>query len=206
MPNPGDAGSAIGAVLAKHPEWRIGNKDFTPYVGYDMGSSASNEEIVEYLLHSKICGLARGRAEFGPRALGNRSLLADPRDKNIKDRVNEIKQRQQYRPFAPVILEELADMYFDMPPGWNNSRYMQVVSRCRHPDLFPAVIHRDNTSRVQTVPKDGSPLRLLLELWYEKSGCPMLLNTSLNIKGKPMVNDHADAKNFQHQYGVKVFN
>jgi carbamoyltransferase len=206
MPNPGDAGSAIGAILAKHPSWRIDNKDFTPFVGYDMGSNASNAEIVEYLLCNKICGLARGRAEFGPRALGNRSLLADPRDKNIKDRVNEIKQRQQYRPFAPVILEELADMYFDMPPGWNNSRYMQVVSRCRHPDLFPAVIHRDNTSRVQTVPKDGSPLRLLLELWYEKSRCPMLLNTSLNIKGKPMVNDHADAMNFQHQYGVKVFN
>ena len=206
MPNPGDAGSAIGAVLAKNPNWAIDPNDFTPYLGYDMGSSASNAEIVEYLLHSKICGLARGRAEFGPRALGNRSLLADPRDKNIKDRVNAIKQRQQFRPFAPAILEEHVDMYFDMPPGWTTSRYMQVIARCRHPQLYPAIIHRDGTSRVQTVPNDGSPFRKLLEEWYDRTGCPMLLNTSLNIKGKPMVNDHADAMNFQHQYGVKVFN
>jgi carbamoyltransferase len=67
-------------------------------------------------------------------------------------------------------------------------------------------VHRDGTSRIQTVPDDDSPFRKLLELWYEKSGCPMLLNTSLNIKGKPMVNDHIDAKNFEQQYGIKVFN
>jgi carbamoyltransferase len=83
---------------------------------------------------------------------------------------------------------------------------MQVIARCRHPELFPAIVHRDGTSRVQTVPKDASPFRQLLELWYAQTGCPMLLNTSLNIKGKPMVNDHADARNFEHQYGVKVFN
>jgi carbamoyltransferase len=93
-----------------------------------------------------------------------------------------------------------------MPYGWDNSRYMQVVARCRHPQLYPAIIHRDGTSRVQTVPNDGSPFRKLLELWYDKTGCPMLLNTSLNIKGQPMVNDHADAKNFEHRYSVKVFN
>jgi len=150
--------------------------------------------------------LARGPAEFGPRALGNRSLLADPRGEDIKDTVNAIKQRQQFRPFAPAILEEHVDMYFDMPAGWTTSRYMQVVARCRHPQLYPAIIHRDGTSRVQTVPNDGSPFRKLLELWYETTGCPMLLNTSLNIKGKPMVNDHADSRNFESQYGVKVFN
>ena len=206
MPNPGDAGSAIGAVLAHHPDWRIAPEHFTPFLGHDMGSTASNAEIVDWLKNNQICGLARGRAEFGPRALGNRSLLADPRGNNIKDRVNEIKQRQQFRPFAPVILEELCDLYFAMPYGWDNSRYMQVVARCRHPDLFPAIIHRDGTSRVQTVPKDGSPIRQLLELWYERTGCPMLLNTSLNIKGQPMVNDHTDAADFEHHYGVKVFN
>ena len=206
MPNPGDAGSAIGSVLAKHPNWRINPEDFTPFLGYDMGSRAPNEEIVEYILQNKICGLARGKAEFGPRALGNRSLLADPRGADIKDKVNAIKQRQEFRPFAPAILEELVDEYFDMPRGWNNSRYMQVVAHCRHPELYPAIVHRDGTSRVQTVPNDGSPFRKLLELWYKDTGCPMLLNTSLNIKGKPMVNDHADAKNFQRQYGVKVFN
>jgi carbamoyltransferase len=206
MPNPGDAGSAIGAVLAQHPNWRIDPEHFTPYLGYDMGQHVPNEEIVDYLDKHQICGLARGPAEFGPRALGNRSLLADPRGANIKDTVNAIKQRQEFRPFAPAILEELTDMYFDMPHGWSNSRYMQVIARCRHPQLYPAIIHRDGTSRVQTVPNDGSPFRKLLELWYNKTGCPMLLNTSLNIKGKPMVNDHADARNFESQYGVKVFN
>jgi len=206
MPNPGDAGSAIGTVLAHNPSWRINSQQFTPFLGYDMKSYASNDSIVDYLIENKLCGIARGPAEFGPRALGNRSLLADPRDPAIKDKVNAIKQRQEFRPFGPAILEEHVDMYFDMPRGWSNSRYMQVIARCRHPSHYPAIIHRDGTSRVQTVPDDGSPFRKLLELWYAKTGCPMLLNTSLNIKGKPMVNNHADAKNFERHYGVKVFN
>jgi len=206
MPNPGDAGSAIGAVLAKKPQWAIEPRHFTLFLGYDMGSKVSNEEIVEYITQNSICGLARDQAEFGPRALGNRSLLADPRGNDIKDQVNAIKQRQEFRPFGPAILEELVEEFFDMPAGWDTSRYMQVVARCRHPELYPAIVHRDGTSRVQTVPNDGSPFRRLLELWYAKTGCPMLLNTSLNIKGKPMVNDHVDARNFEHQYGVKVFN
>jgi carbamoyltransferase len=206
MPNPGDAGSAIGAVLAHNPEWRISPDKFTPFLGYDMGQQSTNKEIVEYIAQNQICGLARGRAEFGPRALGNRSLLADPRGNDIKDRVNAIKQRQEFRPFGPAILEEHVDMYFDMPRGWSNSRYMQVVARCRHPSHYPAIVHRDGTSRVQTVPDDGSPFRRLLELWYAETGCPMLLNTSLNIKGRPMVNNHADAKNFERQYKIRVFN
>jgi len=171
-----------------------------------MGSKSTNEEIVEYIIQNSICGLARNQAEFGPRALGNRSLLADPRGTDIKDKVNAIKQRQEFRPFGPAILEEHVGEFFDMPSGWCNSRYMQVVAHCRNPELYPAIVHRDGTSRIQTVPDDGSPFRRLLELWYNKTGCPMLLNTSLNIKGCPMVNDHADARNFEHQYGVKVFN
>ena len=205
MPNPGDAGSAIGAVLAHNPSWRNNvEQPFNPFLGYDMGYRCDNSEIVDYLIEHKICGLARGRAEFGPRALGNRSLLADPRENNIKDSINEIKQRQKFRPFAPAILAELSHNYFDIPGG--SSSYMQVVARCRHPELFPAIVHIDGTSRVQTVKADGSPFRQLLELWYQKTGCPMLLNTSLNIKGKPMVNNHVDLKNFQAKYGVKVFN
>jgi carbamoyltransferase len=205
MPNPGDAGSAIGAVLAHNPQWRIEPKHFTPFLGYDMGYKSTNEEIVDYLIENKICGVARGPAEFGPRALGNRSLLADPRGNDIKERVNDIKRREQFRPFAPVILEELCDTYFDMPNGWSNSRYMQVIARCRVPELFPAIVHHDGTSRVQTVSRDGSPLRLLLERWYTLTGCPMLLNTSLNIKGRPMVNDHADARTFEAHHNVRVF-
>lgn len=206
MPNPGDAGSAIGAVLATKPAWRIDPGYFTPFMGYDMGSKVTNSEIVDYLIDHKICGVARGQAEFGPRALGNRSLLADPRGGDIKEAVNEIKQRQQFRPFAPAILEENVHQYFDMPSGWDNSRYMQVTAHCRVPDLFPAIIHRDNTSRVQTVPDDGSPFRKLLEEWNAKTGCPMLLNTSLNVKGQPMVNDKQDAANFERTYKIRVFN
>jgi carbamoyltransferase len=149
--------------------------------------------------------VASGAAEFGPRALGNRSLLADPRGPDIKDRVNEIKRRQQFRPFAPVILEEYADQYFDLPRGWTTSPYMQAVGRCRSPDVFPAIVHVDGTSRVQTVPPDSaSGIRQLLEAWYAKTGCPMLLNTSLNIRGEPIVNDRRDANRFEKLYGVTV--
>ena len=202
MPNPGDAGSSIGSVLA-HTKKKL--MFSTAYLGYDMGKIANNEEIVDYILEHQICGLARNKAEFGPRALGNRSLIADPRGTDIKDKVNDIKQRQQFRPFAPAILEEHVHDYFDMPHGWDNSRYMQTVGTCRRPDLFPAIVHRDGTSRVQTVANDGSEFRKLLELWYAKTGCPMLLNTSLNIKGQPIVNDIEDARDFEHRYNVKVF-
>jgi carbamoyltransferase len=130
--------------------------------------------------------------------------VADPRGADIKDRVNEIKRRQQFRPFAPAILEEHVDDYFDMPTGFVTSGYMQVVGRCRSPDLYPAIVHRDGTSRVQTVARDSSGFRRLLEAWYAATGCPMLLNTSLNIRGEPMVNDRADADRFEQLYGVRV--
>jgi carbamoyltransferase len=201
MPCPGDAGSSLGAAAlayGKQIHWT------NAYLGTDIPGAYPVNNVVDCLLRDRIVGVASGRAEFGPRALGNRSLLADPRGREIKDQVNEIKRRQQFRPFAPVILEEHVDMYFDMPHGFNNSRYMQVIARCRHPDLFPAIVHHDSTSRVQTVPPDGSGIRQLLEAWYKKTGCPMLLNTSLNIRGEPMVNDRADADRFEKLYNVKV--
>ena len=201
MPCPGDAGSSLGAAAlayGKRVNWT------GAFLGHDISGPYPTDSIVDHLVAHVIVGVASGRAEFGPRALGHRSLLADPRGSEIKDRVNEIKRRQKFRPFAPIILEELVDTYFDMPRGFPNSRYMQVIARCRVPDLFPAIIHVDSTSRVQTVPKDGSNVRQLLEAWYAKTGCPMLLNTSLNIRGEPMVNDRADADRFEQQYGVKV--
>jgi len=201
IPNPGDAGSSLGAAClgyAKRVNWT------NAFLGYDISGVYPANRIIDSLLTDKIVGVANGRAEFGPRALGNRSLLADPRGTEIKDKVNEIKRRQKFRPFAPVILEEYADMYFDMPRGFDNSRYMQVIARCRHTDLFPAIVHHDGTSRVQTVPKDGTGIRELLEKWYVLTGCPMLLNTSLNIKGEPMVNDRKDADRFELMYNVKV--
>jgi carbamoyltransferase len=81
---------------------------------------------------------------------------------------------------------------------------MQVIATCRLPDLFPAIVHHDGTSRVQTVPKDGSGIRKLLEQWYKETGCPMLLNTSLNIRGEPMVNSRSDADRFEKLYEVTV--
>ena len=201
MPCPGDAGSSLGAAAlayGKQIHWT------NAYLGHNIPGPYPVRDIMAGLSRDKIVGVANGRAEFGPRALGNRSLLADPRGNTIKDKVNEIKRRQKFRPFAPVILEEHAHRYFDMPNHWDNSRYMQVISTCRNPELFPAIVHHDGTSRVQTVPKDGSGIRQLLEAWHEETDCPMLLNTSLNIRGEPMVNDRADADRFEQLYGVKV--
>lgn len=201
MPNPGDAGSSLGAAaLAYGGPIRFDHA----FLGTEISGNYPVDAVIDSLLTDKITGVASGRAEFGPRALGNRSLLADPRGPDIKDRVNLIKRRQQFRPFAPVILEEFADEYFDIPPGFCDTRYMQVVARCRYPDLFPAIVHVDGTSRIQTVPKDDSGIRNLLEAWHNQTGCPMLLNTSLNIRGEPMVNTREDADRFENLYNVKV--
>jgi carbamoyltransferase len=201
MPNPSDAGSSLGAAAlryGKRLDWR------DAYLGYNISGEYPVRELISELVTRKIVGVASGRAEFGPRALGNRSLLADPRGDTIKNQVNEIKRRQKFRPFAPVILEELVYEYFNMPRNWNSSPFMQVTADCKFPDQFPAIVHIDGTSRVQTVPKDGSGIRRLLEQWYTWTGCPMLLNTSLNIRGEPMVNDRADADRFEKLYGVRV--
>jgi len=201
MPNPGDAGNSLGAAALGYGK-KINWTD--AFLGYEIEGDYPVDNIIKELYTNKMVGVANGRAEFGPRALGNRSLLADPRGPEIKDKVNEIKRRQKFRPFAPIILEELVSDYFDMPAGWSDSRYMQVIATCRHPDLFPAIIHADGTSRVQTVPNDGSGIRRLLEAWYKETGCPMLLNTSLNIRGEPMVNDRDDADRFEKLYNLKV--
>jgi len=200
MPNPGDCGSSLGAAALQYGRklnWQ------GPYLGHDMGGEYPVDAIIGGLITDRIVGVATGRAEFGPRALGNRSLLADPRGKDIKDRVNEIKRRQKFRPFAPMILEEHAEEVFNMHDETNP--YMQGVYTCKQPELYPAIIHADGTSRVQTVGKDDHPgVRALLEKWHFLTGCPLLLNTSLNIKGEPIVNSRADADRFEKHYGVTV--
>ena len=202
MPNPGDAGSSLGAAALAYGK-RLNWQD--SYLGHNIPGKYPVNKLLNELVTNKIVGVANGPAEFGPRALGNRSLLADPRGPEIKDKVNTIKRRQQFRPFAPVILEEYADQYFKMPLGFKTSPYMQAVAECLHPNLFPAIIHVDGTSRVQTVPKDStSGIRQLLEAWHVWTGCPMLLNTSLNIRGEPMVNNRSDADRFEKLYGIKV--
>lgn len=201
MPNPGDAGSAIGAVLAhkrKQIEWP------TAYLGHNIEGPYPTNDLLRELLTNQIVGVAAGRAEFGPRALGNRSLFADPRGPDIKEKVNKYKKRELFRPFAPVILEEYVDQFFDVPMGFT-SPYMQFTATCKYPNEYPAIVHFDNTSRVQTVnEKDHPELYGLLRTWYIMTGCPMLLNTSLNIKDEPLVNTRADALRWEKENNLKV--
>ena len=196
MPNPGDCGSSLGAAAlayGKKLNW------VDPYLGTDIKNDIKIKEVVKHLIDHSYCGIANGRSEFGPRALGNRSLIADPR-RDIKDTINQVKRRQQFRPFGPAILEEYAYEYFKGPMN----EYMQFVAKAKHD--YKSVTHVDGTARVQIVkPNCKSIIRPILEEWYEQTKCPMLLNTSLNIKGQPMVDTWKDALKFQKEYNVKVF-
>lgn len=198
MPNPGDAGSSLGAaasVYGNHVDWK------TPYLGTEIGGEYPVHGILTELMNTGVVAVANGRAEFGPRALGNRSILADPR--GSKDAINKIKNREKFRPFAPVVLEEDASdwFYMDRP-----SPYMQFTFRCKKPELIPAVVHVDGTSRVQTVNRDQHQgLYDLLKMWKKNTGIPVLLNTSLNVRGMPMVNDLGDVDNWiSHNPDVKI--
>lgn len=197
MPNPGDAGSSLGAAAAlygKHINWK------DPYLGHSLNIDKPYpvEQIFEKIMSTGVCAVAHGRAEYGPRALGNRSILADPRDPNIKDKVNMIKKRELFRPFAPVVLAEYASEWFDMKYA---SPYMQFTPKCLKPELIPSVVHQDGTSRVQTVTIEQHPgLYNTIKKFYEETGVPILLNTSLNIKGQPLLNDKDDILAWQDTY------
>ena len=198
--SPTDAGSGLGTAARS---WaKATGKDklvWSPYCGYDIERPVNPSEIVDHLLSHKVCGIANGKAEFGPRALGNRSLIADVRY-DVQDTVNGIKRRQKYRPFAPAILEEYAEEYFSGPMN----DHMQFTSKALH-DYAP-VTHVDGTARVQIVKKDcESIFRKVIEEYHDRTGVPMLLNTSLNIRGRPMVNDEHDAELWEQKYDVRVF-
>jgi carbamoyltransferase len=199
MPNPGDAGSSLGAAAAlygKHLDWK------TLYLGYDLGGDYPIQKIVDGILKDGIVAVASGRAEYGPRALGNRSILADPRDPNIKDKVNRIKQRELFRPFAPVVLADHAHKWFDMD---FESPYMQYTVKCLKPEKIPSVVHEDGTSRVQTVTREQHPgLYRAINKFYLKTGVPVLLNTSLNIKGQPLLNDENDISLWEQTYKFQI--
>jgi carbamoyltransferase len=199
MPNPGDAGSSLGAAAAlygKHLDWK------SPYLGYDLGGEYPIQKIVDGILKDGIVAVATGKAEYGPRALGNRSILADPRDPDIKDKVNRIKQRELFRPFAPVVLADHASKWFDMD---FESPYMQYTVKCLQPEKIPSVVHEDGTSRVQTVTRDQHPgLYRVINKFYLQTGVPVLLNTSLNIKGQPLLNDEKDILLWEQTYGTEI--
>ena len=156
------------------------------------------DRVVDLLTQGKVIGWLQGRFEWGPRALGNRSILADPRRAEMKDVVNrKIKFREPFRPFAPSILAERSKEYFDLPPGaLLPARFMLVVPpvRVERRKEIPAVTHVNGTGRLQTVEESTNPLYTrLIRKFDEATGVPVLLNTSFNLKGEPIVNTAAEA-------------
>ena len=213
-PASGDNGTAIGACYLSS-KLLSPNLEFKRLDNYYKGSSFSNEEIktalefhnVKYsepenlskyvamkLKDQKIIGWFQEGAEFGPRALGNRSILTAPFPKEMKDILNSrVKFRETFRPFAPSILSEFTSDYFEIK---QSSPHMLIAVNVRPEKIceIPAVVHIDNSARVQTVNKlDNPTFRKLIESFYEETMCPVLLNTSFNVKGQPIVNSPDDA-------------
>ena len=215
-PSPGDGGSAIGCAQYLYyihkKQKRIIVQDHAKRIQENVyvGPSFSNDEIksfleennidYEYLAREQllqttakliseqnIVGWYQGKIEWGPRALGNRSILADPRDSKMKDVLNEkIKHRELFRPFAPSILEEYVSEYFDLNIP---SPYMLFVAKVKKPDKIPAVTHVDGTGRLQTVSREANPLYYdLINDFYKITGVPVVVNTSMNVRGEPIVN------------------
>jgi carbamoyltransferase len=159
------------------------------------------DHVVQRIIEGKVVGWFHGRFEWGPRALGARSILADARNPETKDIVNaKIKFREPYRPFAPSVLAECAEAYFDLPDAAHHhpARYMLYVVPVRpsKQSTLPATTHVDGTSRLQTVFRDQSPRYYsLIERFGRATGVPVVLNTSFNLKGEPIVNTPADAFN-----------
>ena len=222
QPAAGDGGGSLGAALwawhtllgnprkfvMKHGYWGRANttEDITTFLrGNNIPHTECRTEdqlldtVVQHLIDGKVVGWAQGRFEWGPRALGNRSILADPRNPEMKDIVNsKIKFREPYRPFAPSILAEATEKYFELPNAMKHypARFMLYVVPVRpeqHATL-PAITHVDGTGRLQTVFREESPLYYgLIERFGKATGVPVVLNTSFNLKGEPVVNTPANA-------------
>jgi|TARA_B100002019_G_C21269573_1_gene601390 carbamoyltransferase len=157
--------------------------------------NVSATDVVKKILEQKIVALYQGRSEAGERALGNRSLLFDPRNKNGKDIVNVVKRRESFRPFAATILYEYANDYFHME-HFGESPFMSYSIRCREEKIkdMPAVVHIDNTCRVQTLKRAQNPNYYnLISKFFVMTGVPLLLNTSFNLAGDPIVETPEDA-------------
>ena len=165
----------------------------------ELEETALLDQTVDALASGKVIGWYQGRFEWGPRALGNRSILADPRREEMKDVVNtKIKFREPYRPFAPSTLAESAEIYFDLPDAVNQNpaRFMLLVSDVRDDkrEDVPAVTHVDGSARVQTVFSETNPkYHELIRRFGEATGVPVVLNTSFNLRGEPIVTTPANA-------------
>jgi len=165
------------------------------------------EETVKAIADDKVIGWFQGRQEFGPRALGSRSILANPGNPKMKDIINaKVKFREWFRPFAPSVLKEAAHLYFEMPEGFD-SPYMLLVPQVRQEwrAKLSAITHEDGTGRVQTVERDIAPLYYdLIKQWGEACGVPVILNTSFNVRGEPIVTTPENAYNTFVKTGIDV--
>jgi carbamoyltransferase len=215
-PAPGDAGCALGAALYadrvyfRNPDRAVPDHPFWgPSVDAHRLAQAAREDsqdveelddtsiverVADHLAAGRIVGWMEGACEFGPRALGHRSLLAAPHAPETRDRLNrDIKRREEFRPFAPAVPAEWADRFFDLPPGGARlARYMSGVFAVR-PEWrarLGAVTHVDGTARVQVVEREMAPrFHALLDAYGRRTGIPVLLNTSFNVAGEPIVTD-----------------
>lgn len=228
---PADDGNALGAAQLAYyldfPEQASARSTIqSPYLGssisnksiarvkqlsgmkfYSSASEAARvaEKTAELLAHGNIVGWVQGRAEFGPRALGNRSILADPRDETIKDRINSlVKFREQFRPFAPSILHEFGDRYFK---NYQMSPYMERTLAFTDYAMqkVRGVVHVNNSGRVQSVTKElNERYYNLIYEFYKITEIPLLLNTSFNVMGKPIIDSIEDAIAVFYSTGLNV--
>jgi carbamoyltransferase len=168
------------------------NSSGVPFQNFKNNRPGLNELVVQKLIAGEVVGWVSGRMEFGPRALGARSILADPRRPEMRDRINAVvKQREEFRPFAPAVLENHVRDHFDLDHA---SPFMLETCKVISPIDLPAVTHVDGSARVQTVTRDAnSAFAALLECFYQHTGCPILLNTSFNLRGEPIVTTTMDA-------------
>jgi carbamoyltransferase len=224
MPNASDRGLAVGAALYGY-QVVLGGKERHPPAHDYLGPTAPETDIVAALEAAKdtafrksediasecaaliaegrIIGWVQGGAEFGPRALGHRSILADPRTVASKERLDrEIKRREWFRPYAPSVLAEHADEYFEML-GPSPYMLLAVNTRDEVRDRVPGIVHADGSARVQTVEREIEPLyHRLISRFHELTGVPLILNTSFNGYGEPMVETAAEALDAMHSMGL----
>ena len=227
QPASGDSGLAIGSAILTFIKYNNFKKlDFSnsTYLGsrfsdaeilkiikkYSKNLNISKEKnvalkISEHINNGKIIGWFQGAAEFGPRALGNRSILCKPFPVSMKDYINKkVKFREEFRPFAPAVLSEFSEEYFQLD---QESPYMLIACEAiqKKKNEIPAVIHVDNTCRVQTVsPKYNKKFYDLISNYYKISNIPVILNTSFNIKGQPIVNTPQDAIECFLKYKIDI--
>jgi len=233
QPAAGDDGGAVGAAMWVYHDLLGNDRNFVLEHAY-LGSEYSDQEIeswlnennisftkidddeeffgrvVQDLMDGKIAGWFRGKLEWGPRALGSRSIIADPRRAEMKEILNKkIKFREAFRPFAPSVTEEACSEWFELPEAERHypARFMLYVVPVQEDkrELIPAITHVDGSGRLQTANKEANPAyHRIIELFGEKTGVPVIMNTSFNLKGEPIVENPANAFNTFSRSGMDV--